>query len=148
MRKQQKGLVLSSAKGFTLIELLVVIAIIGILSTIVMVSLNTARTKANDVAIKAGLKQVHAVAALLYDANPTTASSYDGLTKTAPANMAIIDTSITSNGGTLVVNENDLEYCAQSVLKSVGGGSWCVDSTGYAGIIATCDGTNATCAAD
>ncbi len=56
-------------KGFTLIELLVVIAIIGILSSVVLASLNTARNKGADTAVKSNLAGARAQAELFYDAN-------------------------------------------------------------------------------
>jgi prepilin-type N-terminal cleavage/methylation domain-containing protein len=45
-------------KGFTLIELLVVIAIIGLLSTMAVISLNSARAKARDAKRLSDVKQL------------------------------------------------------------------------------------------
>jgi len=54
-------------KGFTLIELLVVIAIIGILASIVLVSLSGTRVRARNVRITADLTQVRNLAELIND---------------------------------------------------------------------------------
>ncbi|MCX6703221.1 MAG: prepilin-type N-terminal cleavage/methylation domain-containing protein [Candidatus Zambryskibacteria bacterium] len=54
-------------KGFTLIELLVVIAIIGMLSSVVLGSLNSARAKARDAATMRNFSQVQKALILYYD---------------------------------------------------------------------------------
>ena len=62
MRKSSKF-----KKGFTLIELLVVVAIIGLLSSIVFASLNTARAKARDVKVRAEFSQLQKALAFYFD---------------------------------------------------------------------------------
>jgi prepilin-type N-terminal cleavage/methylation domain-containing protein len=56
-----------TVRGFTLIELLVVIAIIGLLSSVVLASLNTARMKARDAKRMADIRQIQNALELYYD---------------------------------------------------------------------------------
>jgi len=69
----------SESKGFTLIELLVVIAIIGILASIVLASLNTARKKGRDARRVADMKQVQLALELYYDGHSSTYPAVSGL---------------------------------------------------------------------
>ncbi|MDO8493453.1 MAG: type II secretion system protein [bacterium] len=55
--------------GFTLIELLVVIAIIGILSSVVIVSLNSSRGKARNAKREVDMEAIQKALALYYDSN-------------------------------------------------------------------------------
>ena len=65
-------------KGFTLIELLVVIAIIGILASVVLASLSTAREKGKDAAVKSQLASMKAQAELFFSKNDSIVK--EGLT--------------------------------------------------------------------
>ena len=77
--------------GFTLIELLVVIAIIGMLASIILASLNSARIKSRDARRLADLKQVQTALELYYSDNntyPTTASGGTTVTSALGTTLA------------------------------------------------------------
>ena len=77
--------------GFTLIELLVVIAIIGILASVVLASLNSARAKSRDARRIADVKQMQLAMELYYDNHSqnyptdTDGPSNDGLSALSAA---------------------------------------------------------------
>lgn len=137
-------------KAFTLIELLVVIAIIGILATVVIASLNSARNKGADAAVKANLNTVRAQAELYYDVigkySPGT-GAYTGncitigtvfkddsnLTLTDPITSAI-EAAYQAGGATgksCRLNDSRTQYAVFIQLKT-SSNYWCIDSTGAA----------------
>ncbi len=59
----------NSKSGFTLIELLVVVAIIGILSSVVLASLNSARAKARDAKRASDVHQLKTALEFYYNDN-------------------------------------------------------------------------------
>jgi prepilin-type N-terminal cleavage/methylation domain-containing protein len=69
-------------KGFTLIELLVVVAIIGLLSSVVLISLNTARSKARDAKRLADIRQVSSALEIYFNDNGSypVATAWTGAT--------------------------------------------------------------------
>lgn len=130
-------------KGFTLIELLVVIAIIGILSAIVLASLNSARTKGADAAIKGNLNGIRAQAELVYD----NTVSYD--TVCADPNVSAAgDAASQAYDGTKtadVCNDSATAWAMQVPLKTSGAGRYCVDSTGKTSTSTTALASNTVC---
>jgi len=70
-------------RGFTLIELLVVVAIIGLLSSVVLASLNSARAKARDAQRATSIRQVQIALEFYYDNNGSYPSSPDVVLTTA-----------------------------------------------------------------
>ncbi len=135
-------------KGFTLIELLVVIAIIGILSSIVLVSLSGATKRAHDGRIISDMDQVRTAAQLYVDNQ--SPSTYVGVDSDGDINS--LETDISDMGGTSPTWAiSSTAYCFEVKLNATNGW-YCVDSllrskqystTSASGT--TCGGTTYTC---
>jgi len=131
----------SIKRGFTLIELLVVIAIIGILSSVVLASLNTARSKGNDAAIKANTDSLGSQAALYYSENGNSygvantgagasCSAADTLFENTTITNALAAIDSANGAGVSVCTSGANTYMVASQLISDNTKYWCVDSTG------------------
>jgi prepilin-type N-terminal cleavage/methylation domain-containing protein len=124
-------------KGFTLIELLVVIAIIGILSSIVLASLNTARDRANNSNIRSNLANIRAQAELYFDSNGGYGGTASTGSCTVPGSLFVdpnvaqmITAAESANGSANTVRclGSATAWSVSSPL--IGGNHWCVSSAG------------------
>ncbi len=128
------------SKGFTLIELLVVIAIIGILSSVVLASLNTARNKGKDASAKSSISSIRAAMEIYY--NGAGANSYGtagadagGCGNSEITRLLDAADAQTTVDATCVVGLAGDSYVAHTTLNDTT--KFCVDSTGYAGVATT-----------
>lgn len=113
-------------KGFTLIELLVVIAIIGILASVVLASLGSARTKAADTKRLSEIKEIQKALNIYYLDNgaypiSTWVCSYQPAWETGALGTALESTLPTM----------PIDASGEAVASYSGGLSYCYYASGY-----------------
>ena len=133
-------------KGFTILELLIVVAIIGILTGIVLASLNNSRSKGGDSAVKADLANTRSQASLYFISNNNygtmvAAVGATSCTSGAANTIFVLDTLMAnqisaakSAGSGIVSCLNTLTgggaWAVTANLKTDATLFWCVDSAG------------------
>jgi prepilin-type N-terminal cleavage/methylation domain-containing protein len=132
-------------RGFTLIELLVVIAIIGILSSVVLASLNTARGRGANASVKSNLSAVRSQAQLYLDdaagGNGSFGSFAYAICPTAAGSGHVflqstivqqIASANTAGGGGTRCSANGTDWAVSVALRTAEGVNthWCTDSNG------------------
>ncbi|MCX6738197.1 MAG: type II secretion system protein [Candidatus Parcubacteria bacterium] len=121
-------------KGFTIVELLIVVAIIGILTTIVLVSLREASDRARNTKIITSVTQIRKVAEDMYIQEP---SGFGNLCLTGELNIArtdilgILKDDIEKYGGSnIVCYSSKYSFCVSTLLGGDTTKYFCIDSDG------------------
>ncbi|MFA6602054.1 MAG: type II secretion system protein [Candidatus Paceibacterota bacterium] len=136
-------------KGFTLIELLVVIAIIGILASVVLVSLNSARKKGQDARVVSDVQQLRIALESGFNGStyPDINASANTINPTGPQNAATtqLTTDITAQTSVFTVfsspSTGATAYAIYGRLVSDNTKHFCIDSNGKTNQSATLGST-------
>lgn len=132
--KNKEGVFTGQMGGTTRWILIVIIvffgiAVIGILSSVIFVSLNTARQKSADASVKANFASLRLQGALYEDANAN--KSYMGFCNDSKATgflkLASKSASLNQSESNYVCNDSSFGWAASVPLR--GGGYWCADSS-------------------
>ncbi len=132
--------------GFTLIELMIVVAIIGVISSVVLGQLSSARNKGADATVKANLNNARGYAELIYEDPTLSPVGYNTVCGT-PKMVAFKDAAVAANGGLAGSCTSVVASWRMYVPLKAANRAWCVDSTGASREIGTPVAGGSTCPA-